>query len=303
MKLNNVEIDDTYAEAFTYTYMRILITAVNKKWAKIAAVEACGYGTSMIGCSSEAGIEGFVDASSTPDGRPGYIIQIWTTKKKMASEFFGRIGQCVLTSLTAAVFNYLESDEMVDLGSKMRYFGDGFESEDKIGEIEVVSIPVMMGDFKIEKNFGIGKGVAGGNFIILAESKESALDAAEMAVEAIKGVEGVITPFPGGACASGSKVGSKYRFMRASTNEVFCPTISDRVENSKVKGIGAAVEIIIDGMSEEKVKEAMSIGIRRAAEVEGVKKISAGNYGGNLGNVLIPLSDCINPNDSKKDVP
>ncbi len=293
MKLNDVEIDDTYAEAFTYTYMRILITAVNEKWAKIAAVEACGYGTSMIGCSSEAGIEGFVDASSTPDGRPGYIIQIWASKKKMGREFFGRIGQCVLTSLTAAVYNYLESDEMLDLGSKMRFFGDGFESEGKVGATEVVSIPVMMGDFKIEKNFGIGKGVAGGNFIILARSGESALDAAEKAVGAIKNVGGVIMPFPGGACASGSKIGSRYKFMHASTNELFCPTISDRVENSRVKGIGAAVEIVIDGISEEKVKEAMNVGIGKAAEVNGVKKISAGNYGGNLGNVLIRLKDCI----------
>jgi formylmethanofuran--tetrahydromethanopterin N-formyltransferase len=293
MELNNVEIDDTYAEAFTYTYMRILITAVNEKWAKIAAVEACGYGTSMIGCSSEAGIEGFVDASSTPDGRPGYVIQIWASKKKMDREFFGRIGQCVLTSLTTAVYNYLESDEMLDLGSKMRFFGDGFESEDKVGATEVVSIPVMMGDFKIEKNFGIGKGVAGGNFIILAKSEESALDAAQKAVDAIKNVGGVIMPFPGGACASGSKIGSRYKFMHASTNELFCPTISDRVENSRMKGIGAAVEIVIDGVSEEKVKEAMNAGIGKAAEVNGVKKISAGNYGGDLGNVLIHLKDCI----------
>jgi formylmethanofuran--tetrahydromethanopterin N-formyltransferase len=289
MKLNGVEIEDTYAEAFTGFYSRILITAVNEKWARIAATEAVGYGTSLIECSAETGIEGMLPSESTPDGRPGCVIQIWASKKKMTKELIGRIGQCILTSPTAAVFNYCDSDEKLDVGYKMRFFGDGYESTTSVGGREMVSIPIMMGDFLIEKELGIAKGVAGGNFIILAKDQKSALRAAEEAVCVIEGVEGVITPFPGGVCAAGSKVGSKYKFMIASTNDKYCPTIADKVKDSKVKGIGAVLEIVIDGISEEKVGEAMKQGIKAAAEVDGVKKITAGNYGGTLGKVHFHL--------------
>lgn len=292
MKLNDVEIEDTFAEAFTSTYSRILITAINEKWAKIAAREATGYGTSMIGCSAEAGIEGFVDDSETPDNRPGYVIQIWTSKKRMTGELIGRIGQCILTAPTTAVWNYLDSEETLDIGYKMRFYGDGFEEIRKFKGREIISIPVMMGDFLIEREFGIAKGVAGGNFLILADAQRVALSAAEAAIEAIEGVEGVITPFPGGVCASGSKVGSnKYKFMHATTNERYCPSIADKVEETEVQGIDAVSEVVIDGSSEEKVKEAMREGIQAASKVKGVKKISAGNYGGTLGTVHIYLKD------------
>jgi len=287
-----VEIEDTYAEAFTGNYARLLVTAVNEKWARIAATEATGYGTSMIGCSAEGGIEGFVPADRTPDGRPGYVIQIWTTKKKMKDELLGRIGQCILTCPTASVFDMCDSDDRLDIGHLMRFFGDGYESGRNVGGRECSVIPVMMGEFIIQKSFGIGKGVAGGNLIVLAKDVDTALKAGEAAAEAISEVEGVIAPFPGGLCGSGSKVGSKkYRFMHATTNEKYCPTIADLVEDSKTQGAGGIIEVVLDGTSEEVVKAAMKAGIEAAAGVEGVMKITAGNYGGELGNVLINLSD------------
>jgi formylmethanofuran--tetrahydromethanopterin N-formyltransferase len=294
MELNNVEIEDTFAEAFTSTYARILVTAINEKWAKIAATEATGYGTSMIGCSAEAGIEGFLPPDKTPDKRPGYAIQIWTSKKNMVKELLGRIGQCILTSPTAAVFDYCDSEEKLDVGHKMRFFGDGYETSKVIGGREVTSIPVMMGDFLIEKEFGVAEGVAGGNFIILAIDQSSAIAAAEEAVRAIEGVEGVITPFPGGVCASGSKVGSKkYGFMHASTNEKYCPTLAERIEDSEARGIGAVAEIVIDGISEGRVGKAIKAGIEASVQVEGVKRISAGNYGGTLGNIHFRLYELL----------
>lgn len=292
VEINGVKIEDTFAESFTNAYTRLLITAVNEKWARIAATQATGYGTSMIGCTAEAGIESFLEDAKTPDKRPGYIIQLWTSKKNMMNELLGRIGQCVLTSPTAAVFNWCESDEKLDAGHKMRFFGDGHQSKGTVGEREVTKIPIMGGEFVIEKEFGVSKGVAGGNFIILADSIESALVAVESAVEAIKEVEGVITPFPGGVCASGSKVGSnKYKFMHACTNELYCPTISETVEGSLVKEAGSVLEIVIDGTSEEQVKEAMKKGIEAACKIEGVAEITAANYGGTLGNVHIHLRE------------
>jgi formylmethanofuran--tetrahydromethanopterin N-formyltransferase len=292
MEINGVEIEDTFAESFTSTYSRLLITAVSEKWAKVAAMCATGYGTSLISCSAEAGIEGFLDETETPDGRPGYIIQIWTSKKRMVGELLGRIGQCVLTSPTASVFNHCESKEKLDAGHKMRFFGDGYESASVVGGRDVTVIPIMSGEFVIEKAFGVAEGVAGGNFIIIANSIESALKAAEAAVEAIDKVEGTITPFPGGVCASGSKVGSnKYKFMHACTNERYCPTISESIEESLVRDAGGVLEIVIDGTTEERVREAMKKGIEAACKIEGVKRISAGSYGGTLGNVHIHLRE------------
>ena len=292
MKINNTEIEDTFAECFTSFYSRFLLTAVNEKWARIAATQATGYGTSMIGCTAEAGIEGFLDETKTPDGRPGYIIQLWTSKKNMMNELLGRIGQCVLTSPTAAVFNRCESDEKLDVGHKMRFFGDGHQSRGDVGGRAVTIIPIMGGEFVIEKEFGIAKGVAGGNFIILADSIEAALGASEKAVEAIGDVKGVITPFPGGICASGSKVGSnKYKFMHACTNELYCPTISETVKGSHVKDAKSVLEIVIDGTSEKSLRAAMKIGIEAATKTKGVNGITAGNYGGTLGKVHIYLKE------------
>jgi len=292
MQLNSVEIEDTFAEAFTSYYSRFIITAASEKWAKIAAQEATGYATSLVGCTSEAGIERYASPEETPDKRPGYVVQVFAAKGKMKDELLGRIGQCVLTAPTTAVFNYCDSEEKLDIGYKMRFFGDGYERVEKRYGREVIVIPIMLGEFLIEKELGIGKGIAGGNFLILADKQESALEAAEKAVEAVSSVVGVITPFPGGICASGSKVGSKkYKFMRATTNEQCCPTICNRVEKTKVWGIGAVAEIVIDGISEGSVREAMRAGIESAAKTRGVKKITAANYGGTLGNVRIYLRE------------
>lgn len=292
MQLNSVEIEDTFAEAFTSYYSRFIITAASEKWAKIAAQEATGYGTSLVGCSSEAGIERYVSQEETPDKRPGYVVQVWAPKGKMKDELLGRIGQCVLTAPTTAVFNFCDSEEKLDIGYRLRFFGDGYERVEKRYGREVVAIPIMLGEFLIEKELGIDRGIAGGNFLIFAGDQKSALEAAEKAVDAISLVEGVITPFPGGVCASGSKVGSrKYKFMRATTNEQCCPTICNQVEKTIVRGIGAVAEIVIDGISEGSVREAMRAGIKSAAKAKGVKKITAANYGGTLGSVRIYLKE------------
>jgi formylmethanofuran--tetrahydromethanopterin N-formyltransferase len=291
MKINGVPVNDTFAEAFESWYSRFLITAKNRKWAEIAANNATGYGSSIIGCSAEAGVEAFLSGTETPDGRTGVVVQIWTGKKKLLHELLGRIGQCVLTAPTTAVFDWCPDCEKIDVGNKMRFFGDGYASFTKIGGREVVSIPVMMGEFLIEKDIGIAKGVAGGNFLIMGSNQDSTLAAAEKASEAIDRVEGVISSFPGGVCASGSKVGSnKYKFMKATTNELYCPTLSLDVPGTKVpSGVASISEIVLNGVTEEAVRGAMKVGIEAASSVNGIKCFSAANYGGNLGGVHIKL--------------
>ncbi|GCC10189.1 formyltransferase/hydrolase complex subunit D [archaeon] len=293
VKLHGVEIDNTFAEAFELWYSSFLITAINKKWAFEAAREATGFGTSMIGCSSEAGIEGFYSPVETPDGRPGVGVIIFAVRKKLETDLINRIGQCVLTSPTARVFAMGEGRESIDTGYKMKFFGDGYgEVRESYGR-EIIAVPIMMGEFEIERNLPVSKGVAGGNLIILAQTQASALLAAEAAVETIDSVEGVITPFPGGIVGSGSKVGSKkYSFMHATTNEKFCPTLKDKVEGSALSSeIGAVSEVVIDGISEDSVRRAMKTGIETAVKIQGVKKITAGNYGGTFGKVHIYLRD------------
>jgi len=292
MKINGVSVVDTFAEAFGSHYSRFLITAKSEKWAEIAAREVTGFASSIIGCSAEGGVESYLDGEITPDGRPGAVVQIWTGKKKMLHELLDRIGQCVLTAPTTAIFNWCgDGCETVDVGRKMRYFGDGYAQKTKIDGRRMYAIPIMMGEFLIERDIGFSKGVAGGNFLIMGSNLDSSLSAAEAAEAAIAGVEGVITSFPGGVCASGSKVGSnKYEFMKATTSELFCPTLRNEVSGSMVpEGVGSIAEIVLNGVSRDAVALAMKQGIEAAASVDGVKQISAANYGGTLGNVPIKL--------------
>ncbi|MGI6464155.1 MAG: formylmethanofuran--tetrahydromethanopterin N-formyltransferase [Methanobacterium sp.] len=295
MEINGVEIQDTFAEAFGIQVSRLLVTAATKKLAKIAATEATGYGTSVIGCPAEAGIDCYVPPEETPDGRPGYVIMICNMdKKKLDHELLERVGMCILTAATTAVFDAMEDpDEKMTTGKKLKFYGDGYEKKTEIDGRTIHSIPLMAGDFLVEEELGIRSGVAGGNLFIMAENPASGLLAAEVAVNAIESVPGTITPFPGGIVASGSKVGSnKYKFLGASTNEKMCVTLKDDVEECQIPtNVDGVYEIVIDGVDEDAVKAAMKAGIEAAVQVPGVIKISAGNFGGNLGAFKLNLHD------------
>ena len=284
MEINGVTIDNTYAEAFPTWVCRIIITAVTKEYARKAATEATGFATSAIGCPCEAGIECELDGSETPDGRPGVAILICASKKKLKEQVVERLAECVLTAPTTAVFNGITNAEE-KIPVKLHFFGDGYEYQKEVGGRKCWVIPIMNGEYIGEEEFGIVKGVAGGNFFVMGENQMAALAGAQAAVDAISAVCGVITSFPGGVVASGSKVKSnKYKFMVASTNEKYCPTLRDKVPDSKVPAnVKAIYEIVIDGLDEESVGEAMAAGIQAACMVPGVKFISAGNFGGNLG--------------------
>ncbi|MCL7410344.1 MAG: formylmethanofuran--tetrahydromethanopterin N-formyltransferase [Methanosarcinaceae archaeon] len=297
MELNGVEIEDTYAEAFPIKVARVLITAATKHWAKVAALEATGFGTSVIMCPAEAGIEKFVSGSETPDGRPGVYIQICTFGyKKLEQQLLERVGQCILTAPTTAVFNGLpDAEQQFDTGFKLKFFADGTETETEVAGRKMYRIPMMEGDFLVEHSIGAVDGVAGGNFFMLADSQMSGLTAAEVAVAAIQELEGSITPFPGGIVASGSKPGAnKYKFLKATANEKFCPSIKDQIEGTEIPAdVNAVYEIVINGISVDAVGKATAAGIKAAVTIPGVKKITAGNYGGNLGPYKFNLHDLL----------
>jgi len=293
---NDVEIEDTFAEMFPMWLARILITASNEKWAMTAGQVATGFASSIIASPAEAGIERVVAPNETPDERAGCIVQIYHRfRNNLRAQMISRIGQCILTCPTTAAFNALPNTKRrARVGASLSQFGDGHAKRDRLYGKEVWRIPVMEGEFVIEESFGMKRAVAGGMFLILAESAEAGLRSAEMAVEAAKGVEGVVLPFPGGVCRSGSKVGSRKYKLGASTNDAFCPSLRGAVEGSQVpEGVTSIYEIVINGINYDCVRESVARAIDAATRVQGIVKITSSNYGGRLGPYKLQLRDVI----------
>ncbi len=287
MQINGIEIEDTFAEAFDMTATRIIITAAEPAWARRAAEDMTVFETSVIGCGVDAVIERFLVGDETPDGRPGVAILMFSVSgSELEKQLVRRVGQCVLTCPSTSVFAGLQSEKRIAMGSRLRYFGDGHQISKRIGKERYWRIPVMDGEFVCQDTVCRQSAVGGGNFLVLAKTIHGALHACDSAVFAIKKLLGCITPFPGGVARSGSKVGSKYKMLGASTNDAFCPTLREQTKSYVLDQTSAALELVIDGLTPEIVGQAMRIGIEAACEVGpscGVLKITGGNYGGKLG--------------------
>jgi formylmethanofuran--tetrahydromethanopterin N-formyltransferase len=285
LTINEIPIEDTFAEAFPMTAARLIVTAETEHWVQTAGQTATGYAASVIGCDAEAGVEKVLTPDETPDGRPGASLLFFGfSRDALQKAVVNRVGQCILTCATTACYNGLPvvKDKTIRVGGNLRFFGDGYQFSKKLENRRFWRLPVMDGEFLCEDLFGTIKGVAGGNFLIVGASQSAALAAAEAAAAAIRGVPGVIMPFPGGIVRSGSKVGSRYKKLRASTNDAYCPTLRGQVNSALPEGAGAVYEIVIDGLELAAVEEATRVGVRAACR-PGVLRISAGNYGGKLG--------------------
>ena len=297
LQLNGVRIVDTFAEAFSIKATRLVITAVTQRWARIAATVMCGNATSVIACDVEAAIERDVPADETPDGRPGVAVLVFGFKvESLGKAVQGRVGQCILTCPTTACYNGIDDcpkDKRIRVGGALRYFGDGFQKSKKLGERRYWRIPVMDGEFLCEDWFGTVTGVAGGNLLIGATSQAAALRATEAAVDAIQTGRDVALPFPGGMVRSGSKVGSSYPKLTASTNDAYCPTLRAVTQSALPRECQAVYEIVIDGLSFDAIQAAMKRGLHAAAASPDVLLITAGNYGGKLGKHHFYLKDLL----------
>jgi len=297
MKINGVHIEDTFAEAFGMRGTRLLITGENLKWAYHGATALTGFATSVIACGAEAAIERKLDPSETPDGRPGAsVLMFATSSKELATQVERRVGQTILTCPTASCFGGLEEGDPIALGKNLRYFGDGWQASKVVDGRRFWRVPVMDGEFVCEETTRMLRAVGGGNFLILTRNSQDALAAAEAAIEAMRKVPNVIMPFPGGVVRSGSKVGSRYKTLPASTNDAFCPTLRGVVKSELPDDAGCCLEIVIDGLTADDVRIAMRVGMQAVCDrgrEGGVIALSAGNYGGKLGQFHFKLREIL----------
>ncbi len=332
LNIDQTIIEDTFAEGFGMRYTRLIVTAATQRWLDAGVREFTGYGSSVIQCDAEVGLERYLAPEETFDGRVGAsILAFGFSTDALAKAVATRAGQCLMTCATSAVYDgYTEQEyaqevsaassqqsakkeaaeedsttplpepqKRIPLGSHLRFFGDGFQKSKLLRERRFWRVPVMDGEFFCEDSLGVGKGVAGGNFLIQSIDQMTGLKAAEKAVDAIAELPGVITPFPGGVVRSGSKVGSKYASMIASTSHQYCPTLRGRVDSLVHRDAQCVYEIVIDGIDFQIVAEAIRIGIHSAVG-EGVVSISAGNYGGKLGKHHFHLHEVLSAESSEK---
>ena len=298
---NKVEIEDTYAEAFTGLFCRIIVTADDKETLCKAAEDSTATSSVVIG-RTEGGIEKYLTSKETPDKRKGAVLQFWgeinpnktfeQSLKKFETELSYRIRQDILVKPFTAVYNALQNAEgKLDMMETVGHCGDGYEWVEKRNNRDVIVVPLMVPDFIIERYLGYAKGVMGGNFWVMCKTKQALKEASTKALTAIHNIGGVVTPFD--VCSAGSKPETHFPKIGPTTNHLYCPSLKERLgSESKVPdGVGYIAEIVFDGISLEAVKEATKAGIKAVLSVDGVVKISAGNYGGKLGKHKIPLME------------
>jgi len=295
------EIEDTFAEAFEGIYSRIIVTADDGAIVKKAAEDATATPSVVIG-RTEGGIEKWLSKKETPDKRQGAVIQFWAGLeekkslddiiKKFEKELSYRIRQDILVKPFTSVFDALPNPEgKIDTMERIGHCGDGYEWEEKSYGRQMIIVPIMVPDFKIERYIGYARGVSGGNFWYMCKTKRAVMKTGKKALNAIRNIEGVITPFD--ICSAGSKPETKFPWIGGTTNHPYCPSLREKLgKESKVpKGVNYIPEIVIHGTSLEAVKQAMKTGIEAARSEKGVVKISAGNYGGRLGKYKIYLKE------------
>lgn len=292
LRINQVRIAPTFAEAFDMKATRIVITAADPCWALQAGQAISGFGTSVIDCKIEIDIERILSPEETPDGRPGVAILAFAMSGgDLEKQIVKRAGQCVLTCPSSALFNGIVASEHDDaktfaLGKTLRFFGDGNQISKLTKGTRYWRIPVMDGEFICQHDGARVGGIGGGNFLLLGSDFAAVSAASRAAVDAIAMMPDVITPFPGGVVRSGSKVGSKYPALIASTNDAYCPTLRGIVDSELSQQDNVVLEIVLDGLSFDAIAAATKAGIHAACDLaggKGLNAISAGNYGGKLG--------------------
>ncbi len=287
-------IEDTYAEAFSGICCRVIVTADDEETLHRAAYDATSTPGTVIG-RVEGGIEAWLTEDQTPDGRKGAILHFWYDKEdleKFEIELSYRIRQDILVKPFTSLFDAsINPSGYIDTMKHVGHCGDGYEWQDELYGRHMIIVPIAIPDFLIERKIGYMKGIMGANFWYFCSSKEAVLQGGREALKAIKTVKGVITPFD--ICSAASKPETNYPWIGPTTNHPFCPTLQHSLgDESKVPpGVEYIPEIVLNGLNMESLKKAMQKGIEVLLDYDEVLGISAGNYGGQLGDYKIPLKE------------
>jgi formylmethanofuran--tetrahydromethanopterin N-formyltransferase len=293
--IKKAEIEDTFAEAFDSLYCRLIVTADDEETLKQAAEDATATPSGVIG-RLDSGIERWLSERETPDRRKGAILQFWKgldkgkpledLLRRFEKELSYRIRQDILVKPFTAVFDALsvEPEGKIDMMERVGHCGDGFEWEEQLYGRNMIVVPIMVPDFLIERHIGYARGISGGNFWFMCNTKKAVMDAGKKALEAMSRIE---------VCSAGSKTETHFPLIGPTTNHPYCPSLKQKLgAGSKTpENVNFIPEIVINGVSMQAVKEAMKAGIEAALSVDGVVKISAGNYAGKLGNYKIYLCE------------
>ena len=293
------EIEDTYAEAFAGIFCRVIVAADDERILRRAAEDSTATPSVVIG-RVEGGVEKWLSENETPDQRKGAVLQYWgeinpkktfvESLKKFEAELSYRIRQDILVKPFTAVFDALpDAEGKLDMMERVGHCGDGYEWIEKRHSREVIVVPLMVPDFIIERYIGYARGVMGANFWVMCKTKEAVKTVGEKALEAIHNVKGVITPFD--VCSAGSKPETNFPSIGPTTNHPYCSSLKPKLGKTSLlpDDVSYVPEIVINGVSMEAIKEAMKAGIEAVLKVDGVVRVSAGNYGGKLGEFKIHL--------------
>lgn len=299
--MTKAPIEDTFAEAFKGIFSRIIVTADDEETVRKAAEDSTATPSVVIG-RTEGGVERYLTEKETPDQRVGALLQFWgeiNPKKtfeqslsKFEKELSYRIRQDILVKPFTAVYDALPTSEgKIDMIETVGHCGDGYEwIEERFGR-KVIVVPLMVPDFVIERFLGFSRGVMGGNFWVMCKTKQAVKQSGDKALAAVHAVPGVVTPFD--ICSAGSKPETHFPKIGPTTNHLYCPSLKKQLgkESCVPDGVGYIAEIVFNGVSLEAIKEATKAGIEAVLAVDGVVKISAGNYGGKLGDFKINLQE------------
>ena len=299
--VGKAEIENTYAEVFAGIFCRATVTADDEVTLRSAAEDATATPSVVIG-RVEGGVEKWLSEKETPDQRKGAVLQFWgeinpkksfaESLKKFETELSYRIRQDILVKPFTAVFDtLLDAEGKIDMMERVGHCGDGYEWTEKRHNREIIVIPLMVPDFVIERYLGYAHGFMGANFWIMCSTKEAVKIAGEKALEALHKVEGVITPFD--VCSAGSKTETHFPSIGPTTNHPYCSSLKPKLGSGSLlpEGVRYVPEIVINGISMDGVKEAMKAGIEAVVNVDGAVRVSAGNYGGKLGEFKIQFRE------------
>lgn len=287
MKINDVLIQDTFAEAWDLEVARLVLTAISEDVALGAAQQFVGAaGSSELGARMNAGIERIASPVETPDGRPGAIVACTMPpdkREQLVEELALRLALATLVP-TCAVFDAMVVEagatEKIQLHERTAARWQGYDQERELDGRTLCVVPTTTGEFIYEKSVSLSTRGTDGHFVLFAQTEASAVLAVQAAKNAIAAVDGVA---PMG-----------YGLEQVFRELDYVPALRDKIVGSKVpENVASILNLLMFGVSAELMRQGMKVGIQAAVRVPGVTQIGAMNFGGEFGRHTFHLREIL----------